>query len=47
MDCEIVSFGQLFGQDRYLSYRGFITWFPNAKLDFLFYEGVVLAIRGY
>ena len=43
MDCGIVSIGQLFG----LTYNAFRTRFPNAKADFLLYEGVLSDIRGY
>ena len=34
MDCGIVSIGQLFGPDGYLTYNAFRTRFPNAKADF-------------
>ena len=47
MDCGIVSIGQLFGPDGYLTYNAFRTRFPNAKTDFMLYEGVLSAIRGY
>ena len=33
MDCGIVSIGQLFGPDGYLTYNAFRTRFPNAKAD--------------
>ena len=47
MDCGIVSIGQLFGPDGDLTYNAFRTRFPNAKADFLLYEGVLSAIRDY
>ena len=34
MDCGIVSIGQLFGPDGYLTYNAFRTRFPNAEADF-------------
>ena len=47
MDCGIVSTGQLFGPDGYLTYNAFKTRFLNAKTDLLLYGGVLSAIRGY
>ena len=47
MDCGIVSIGQLFGPDLILTYNAFRTRVPNARADFLLYEGVSSAIRGY
>ena len=40
MDCGIVSIGQLFGADGYLTYA-FRRRFPNVKTDFLLYEGFI------
>ena len=45
MDCGIVSVGQLFGPDGYLTYNAFKTRFPNAKADFLLYEEFYLLLE--
>ena len=44
VDCGIVSIGQLFGADGYLTYA-FRRRFPNAKADFLLYEEFYLLLE--
>lgn len=43
----IISIGQLIGRNGYLTYDEFVHKFPNAKADFLLYEGIISAIKSY
>ena len=47
IDCGIISVGQLFGPDGYLTYNEFKAKFHNVKTDYLLYEGVIFAIKCY
>ena len=47
IDCGIISVGQLFGPDGYLTYNKFKAKFHNVNSDYLLYEGVLSAIKCY
>ena len=47
VDCGIISVGQLFGPDGYLTYNEFKAKFHNVNTDFLLYEGVIPVIKCY
>ena len=45
IDCGIISVGQLFGPDGYLTYNEFKAKFHNVNTDYSLYEGVISAIK--
>ena len=47
IDCGIISFGQLFGPDGYLTYNEFKAKFHNVNPDYSLYEGVISVIKCY
>ena len=45
IDCGVISVGQLFGPDGYLTYSEFKAKFHNVNTDYSLYEGVISAIK--
>ena len=45
IDCGVISVGQLFDPDEYLTYNEVKAKFHNVNTDYSLYEGVISAIK--